>query len=204
MLGRPSATFTWVEEVRCFGCGATVPTVDGPVHPYMLAEPGCWALYGALQDWKLSQRGTDSVAIVQLVVGTYACQHATNADRRNRQSVAVHLMSLCASLEQGLPAAQVRDLMGGWTHREYPILLPRPDTYPVTVRDIADCDVAARRGAVTDWATSTWAAWSVQHDQVRWWLPAKAWKQVRPPEWGFCPLSCLAWSHTDVTLRQMQ
>ncbi|HXL88693.1 MAG TPA: DUF5946 family protein [Streptosporangiaceae bacterium] len=41
--------------------------------------------------------------LIQHLVDSYAVQHAANPDQRNRQSAAVHLMSLCASLEQGIP-----------------------------------------------------------------------------------------------------
>lgn len=33
---------------RCVGCGASVPDVEGPVHPYMESSPGCWQWYGEL------------------------------------------------------------------------------------------------------------------------------------------------------------
>ena len=38
-----------VSEIRCLGCDALVSEQAGPVHAYMLAAPGCWALYGSLQ-----------------------------------------------------------------------------------------------------------------------------------------------------------
>jgi hypothetical protein len=34
------------KEIRCVGCGALVPDIDGPTHRYMAASPGCWALFG--------------------------------------------------------------------------------------------------------------------------------------------------------------
>ena len=128
-----------VSEVRCCGCGAIVPDVTGPVHAYMPSSPGCWALYCGLEDWKASLSvGHDAPTLVQHLVDSYAAQHSDSPDRRNRQSVAVHLISLCASLEQGIPGARLRQLIGTWTHREYPLLVPRPDAYQLTVRDLAD------------------------------------------------------------------
>jgi hypothetical protein len=47
-----------------------------------------------------SLAGSDGATVAQQVVDSYMVQHPGNPDRRNRQSVAVHLMSLCASLEQ--------------------------------------------------------------------------------------------------------
>lgn len=157
-------------EVVCFGCGATVPGTEGPVHAYMLAAPGCWALYGTLLEWRPSLPGPSAATVGQLMVDAYAAQHPTNPDRRNRQSVAVHLMSLCASLEDGVPGARLRHLMGGWTHRDYPLLLPHPAAYAVTVRDVADADPEARAAVVSAWAAATWSAWSAHHAQVRTWF----------------------------------
>ena len=157
-------------EVLCFGCGAPVPETAGPVHAYMLAAPGCWALYGTLLEWRSSLPGPSGVTTSQSLVDAYAAQHATNPDRRNRQSVAVHLMSLCASLKYGFPATRLRHLIGEWTHREYPLLLPRPARYAVTVRDVAGTDQEARPEVVATWAAATWSAWSAHHAQVRTWL----------------------------------
>jgi len=155
----------------CSGCSAMVPDVTGPVHAYMHASPGCWALYCGLEDWKGSLTADDDApTLIQHLVDSYAVQHAANPDRRNRQSVAVHLMSLCASLEQGIPGTRLRQLIGTWTHREYPLLVPRPDAYTLTVRDLVDADAQDRPGLVCDTAEAAWAAWSTHHDQVRAWL----------------------------------
>lgn len=120
----PSSTYT-VRSTKCFGCGADVLDMDGPVHAYMLAAPGCWHLYCSLQDWNHALLGGEAVDTAQWITDSYAAQHASNPDRRNRQSVAVHLMSLCASLEHGSRGIYLRSKLGGWTHRDYPELLPR-------------------------------------------------------------------------------
>jgi len=163
-----------VSEIRCLGCGALVPELAGPVHAYMLAAPGCWALYGSLQQWKGALTGGDGLTTAQRAVDCYAAQHAANPDRRNRQSVAVHLMSLCASIEHGVSGAQLRMRIGDWTHRDYPLLVPRPAAYPVTVRDVAEAGERSRAAVVDDWAISTWAAWSLHHGVLRGWLAALA------------------------------
>src|ERR1700730_8656002 len=62
----------------------------------MLAAPGCWSLYAGLEDWKIGLSGPPGIDTAQWMIDSYAVQHATSPDRRNRQSVAVHLMSLCA------------------------------------------------------------------------------------------------------------
>jgi hypothetical protein len=59
-----------------------------------------------------------------------------------------------------------------WTHREYPLLVPRPDAYQLTVRDLADTTGQDRPGLVSDMARATWATWAAHHDQIRAWLAA--------------------------------
>jgi hypothetical protein len=157
-----------------------VPDGPGPVHAYMHASPGCWALYCGLEDWKASLgAGHDAPTLSQHLVDSYAVQHAANPDRRNRQSVAVHLMSLCASLEQGIPGTRLRRMIGTWTGREYPLLVPRPGAYQLTVRDLADAPGQDRAGLAADMARSAWTAWSAHHDQIRAWLDA-AMARTRP------------------------
>jgi hypothetical protein len=159
-----------VGEVHCFGCGAAVPDVAGPAHAYMLSAPGCWALYGSLLAWRSSLAEAPGVGTSQYLIDTYAVQHPTNPDRRNRQSVAVHLMSLCAALEHDIPGTRLRHLIGEWTHREYPLLLPRPSSFSLTLAGVAATPPEARSEAVLTWAGSAWADWSAHHERVRGWL----------------------------------
>lgn len=151
-------------DVRCMGCSAAVADSAGPVHPYMLSAPGCWALYCSLENWKATlPADNQAVTAIQHLVDSYAAQHPTNVDRRNRQSVAVHLMSLCASLEKDLPGDRLRYLLGGWTHREYPVLRAPPRNFSVTVCDVVDASEPERSAAVLDLAVATWSAWSTHH-----------------------------------------
>jgi hypothetical protein len=110
------------------------------------------------------------VTTAQWTVDAYAVQHATNHDRRNRQSVAIHLMSLCANLVYGVPGTELRVYLGTWTHREFAIPEPTPSSYPVTVREVSDATDEARPSAASDWAEETWKAWSPHHEQVSAWL----------------------------------
>jgi hypothetical protein len=159
-----------VREIRCFGCGGLVPDLDGPVHAYMLASPGCWALYAALEDWKAGLPGSDRPTLAQYLTDSYAAQHPANPDRRNRQSVAIHLMSLCASLESGVPGERLRYLLGTWAGRDYPLLTPQPEAYELTARDVALAEAEERADLVLALARGSWASWSAHHGQVREWL----------------------------------
>jgi hypothetical protein len=156
-------------ETRCGGCGALVPDISGPVHAYMSSAPGCWARYTSV----LAAR--DSFADrtrAQWAVDSYAAQHVGNDDPRNRQSVAVHLMSLCASLEHGVPGLRLRRLLGQWAVRPgtFPLLEPRPQCFEVTVAEVARSALVGRHEVMRAWANATWQAWSGHHDDVRRWL----------------------------------
>lgn len=116
--------------VRCLGCGATVPDDVGPIHAYMTAAPGCWARYCSLEDWKASLSGEEAISVVCDLVDCFAVQHATNPERRNRQSVALHLMSLCSGLERSASGRARQERIATWVGRDYPLLDSQPRCVP--------------------------------------------------------------------------
>ena len=144
-----------------------VPGGDGPVHAYMSSAQGCWERYCSLEEWKSGLAGPASIGIVQDLVDSFAVQHATSTDRRNTQSVAVHLMSLCAGLERGATGRERRLLIGRWVGRAYPVLEPAPDAFGVTTSDVAATPVTERPSVVSRLAAASWSAWSAHHDTVR-------------------------------------
>ncbi|MCY1702729.1 DUF5946 family protein [Deinococcus sp. SL84] len=85
-------------------CGAAVASEDGPSHAYMSALPACWRSYGELMA-RLSAHGVSA----PLHMDAYAAQHPGNAlqDRRQRGSVAVHLIVLGAHFDFGLPLSHL-------------------------------------------------------------------------------------------------
>jgi hypothetical protein len=157
-------------EVGCVGCEAMVAGGEGPSHPYMLSAAGCWEQYCSLEEWKSRLSGEESIGIVQNLVDSFAVQHATNTDRRNVQSVAVHPMSLCSGLERDATGRQRRARIGRWVGRDYPVLDPRPAGYPITISDVADAPAATRPSTIERLAQTAWSAWSAHHDTVRAWL----------------------------------
>jgi hypothetical protein len=155
--------------VACPQCGALVPAGDGPRHVYVPAASGCWAAFGALRADEMQRfpRSPDN----NVVVDAYMAQHpGDGADRRDRQSVFVHLVSLCAVLERGgAPSASpdvLRAVLAG--RRDFPVL-PRTHgpgeltvLHVVGARDEADHDRRARA-----WAASVWQAWHDHHSEIR-------------------------------------
>lgn len=156
-----------VSEVICLGCGALAPDTTGPVHWYMDASPGCWQLYCELQNWKNSLIDDDGITTTQHLLDAYAAQHAKNLDRRNRQPVTEHLMSLRASLEFEHSGMKLLTMIGNWTHHDYHLLRPTPDGYPITIRNVKDATIGRRAATVDEVATSTWFARSLHHEEIR-------------------------------------
>ncbi len=152
--------------------------MTGPTHAYIGSVPGCWQLYGEV----LAHEYTDYAygALHTLTVDTYAVQHPHNADRRNRQSVGVHLIGLCAVLEHDLAVDEARTLIGdialaqrqrGW---EWPHVVP-PSLGAITVADVhAAPGPTEHRERIRLWAGSVWEAFSEHHHTVRAWFDA-AW-----------------------------
>jgi uncharacterized protein DUF5946 len=159
-----------MSDVICFGCGALVPVANGPVHAYMHAAPGCWALYCSVLEWKYANGAARNTEVSHWLVDAYAVQHAANRDRRNRQSVALHLISLCAGFEHAMTAESRQRLIGRLAHREYPALEPPVTSFAVTVRDVVDSPDGERPEVARLWARTAWDAWAAHHEHVRLWL----------------------------------
>jgi hypothetical protein len=96
----------------CPGCGALFPAHDGPVHRYIGASAGCWALFS----WSREPEGTyvaelieqsripescaslpahnQALLIESLWGDAYGAQHHGSSSPQAVQSVAVHLLNL--------------------------------------------------------------------------------------------------------------
>jgi hypothetical protein len=155
--------------IACPRCGAVVPDTDGPRHVYVPSAPGCWAAFGELRADEM-QRFPGS-AENNLIVDTYMAQHpGDGTDRRDRQSVFVHLTSICAVLERGGAPARspyvLRQVLASRT--DYPILTRAHGPGALSVlhvagaTDQADHDTRARA-----WAASVWDAWRDHHSAIR-------------------------------------
>lgn len=164
--------------LACLGCGGFVPDVAGPSHPYMSASPGCWQIYGELGSRWLGQPGAGPARWQH--VDAYAVQHPDGAeqDRRQRQSIAVHLVSLCLLLESGQPPGLAPARRGRTSHvvlerlnlPDWPYLEPPSDRGAVTVADVhAASGHFQQETQAAAWLESAWAAWKVHHPDVRTW-----------------------------------
>jgi len=154
----------------CPGCGARyLPQAVDEMHPYIGALPACWSTFGEL----LAREFGDVTfgRVHRHSVDVYAVQHPGIDDRRQRQSVALHLIGLCHWVEHGIEADRLTAITQRLANddRAWPWLTP-PVGYPMTVVDV----LVARDGAehvrlVTRWAETTWEAWAAHRDLVRGW-----------------------------------
>ena len=155
---------------RCPGCGAALPDdPNGPHHRYMIASSGCWEAFGEILAAEFSRPGWGREH--RLTVDTYAAQHPGEDGRKQRQSVAIHLVALCHRLEHDLDTKSVLAATRSMTteKREWPHLTA-PRAYSLTVIDALKSTSAEEHpGFIYRWAEATWAAWSNHHATVRAW-----------------------------------
>jgi hypothetical protein len=164
----------------CVGCGASFPELEGPVHRYMESSPGCWAAYGEVL---AREYGSPACfAVHRLTVDSYAVQHPGRPSAQSIQSVAVHLIRLCLTLERGLaPSRALAAIQAAVKAKgRYVWLTPPAARGQITVADVRKAgSVAQHTELVQAWARSAWQAWSVHHAVVRSWLPALELKRGR-------------------------
>jgi Family of unknown function (DUF5946) len=156
-------------EVSCPQCGAVVPDIEGPTHAYVPSAPGCWAAFGALRADEMLRFPRSEAN--NLVVDTYMAQHAGNGlDRRDRKSVFVHLVSLCAVIEREASPSRSPEVLRAVLARqiEFPVIRRARGPGDLTVLSATDAtsledhDTRVRR-----WAGSVWESWREYHQAIR-------------------------------------
>jgi len=154
----------------CPGCGALFELLPGgPTHEYIGSSAACWAAFGDLTAREFQDRTYRWIH--RHTVDVYAAQHPGDDGRRQRQSVAVHLIGLCHWLEHDLTANQLTPLTQALTteKRLWPWLAP-PPSYLLTVVDALEAtDGESHDRLVRAWAESVWQAWSPHHLLLRAW-----------------------------------
>jgi 5-methylcytosine-specific restriction endonuclease McrA len=163
---------TPLKTSQCIGCGAILPESDGPTHGYMESSPACWSTYSRV----LAREYGDRLLldrVHRLTVDSYAAQHPGRPSAQSIQSVAVHLISLCAVIENGGSNDWATQVMrAALREKGRFVWLPPPQNRgSLTVVDVWSAGGAAdHEGRVREWATSVWAAWSPHHGVVRQWF----------------------------------
>lgn len=174
--GRENAAADTPHQSACPGCGVVLADVEGPVHRYMTSSPACWAMYGEV----LAREYSDPawMAAHGLTVDAYAVQHPGDDSRQAVRSVALHLVSLHAVLEEGVsPSAATRLLQRAAELRDFAWLPPPANRGATTVADVRASTSAAEHGRrVRRWAEDAWAAWRAHHERVRAWSSQVDWR----------------------------
>ncbi len=154
----------------CPGCRAVVRAQPrAETHAYIGASPACWAKFGELIGREFSDPAFG--AVHRHTVDVYAAQHPGVDGRRQRQSVAVHLISICAWLEHGMDADALLPMTKRLTDhkREWP-WLESPVAYELSVLDALRARSGAEHGElVRAWGADVWRAWGPHQAQVREW-----------------------------------
>jgi hypothetical protein len=142
------------------------------VHAYLGASAGCWARFGEVQADEIMRFRYPPAH--RLVVDAYAAQHPGDGrDRRARQSVFVHLVGLCASLERSADAAHateaLRFALAG--RPDFPHLVRGGGPGGLNINSMVGAahldDYSARARA---WAACVWSSWAAHHPKIRAWL----------------------------------
>ncbi|HEX7171540.1 MAG TPA: DUF5946 family protein [Candidatus Limnocylindria bacterium] len=154
----------------CPGCGARhAPLPHDATHRHIGASSACWAAFG-----ELLAREFQDVAYGRVhrhTVDVYSVQHPGTDDRRQRQSVALHLIGLCHWLEHGLDSVRLNAITQRLADadRPWPWLVP-PEEFEMTVLDVLAAQHGVEHGRlVRRWAETSWDAWADHHDTVRSW-----------------------------------
>jgi hypothetical protein len=170
-------------HVVCVGCGGVVPDVDGAVHDYMTASPGCWQMYGHWLAERAWSEPVDPLAVTHHV-DCYAVQHpgGVEQDRRQRQSVAVHLISLCRLLEFDQPSHEAmrtrtrigKTVLAALALDDWPLLDPPERLGETTIADVAVAADGDLPAVFARWVDDCWDAWREHHATVRAWAELMA------------------------------
>lgn len=155
----------------CVGCGAALPDVEGPVHPYLQSSPACWAAYSEVLAREYADPGLFQ-SVHRLTVDTYAAQHPGQPSPQAIRSVALHLVGLCTVIADGGDPAWAGRIIreGAANKRRFTWLQPPTPRGVLTVADVGRAVGAGEHERrVRQWASSVWDAWAPHHATVRLW-----------------------------------
>ena len=139
------------------------------MHAYVPSSPGCWQTFAAVQADEIQRFGYQSAH--GLVVDAYMAQHpGDGTDRRDRQSVFVHLIGLCARLEDHAPDDRVRYVFRRLLKErsEFPVASRSRGPGPMTVLHVVGArDLVDYERRACEWGAAVWESWSGEHDRIR-------------------------------------
>lgn len=159
------------ETVACFSCGALVPKIEGPIHKYMLADPGCWKLYGEILAKEYTQNNYDPDAH-RITVDTYAVTHpGLKEERRAIQSVNIHLIRMYYQFEKNIQGKQLLQIIKDAAedrelHKLFIWLNPPSFKNTLNITHVLSAsNMQEHKERVYDWGLSIWTAWKKVHGE---------------------------------------
>lgn len=158
-----------LSEERCPVCGAVTPTSPtGVTHRYLVSSAGCWAVYGEVLSREYSD--VSYMPVHSLTVDAYAAQHPGNESQQTISSINIHLASLMAYFEDGVPLSELAEVKSRMTGLKARFRWPSQPVSPgdITVMDVLVANsVTSHKDAVIAWAYSVFCAWEAHHDYIR-------------------------------------
>jgi hypothetical protein len=155
--------------VSCPGCKALVPDIAElrARNLYVLAAPGCFAAYAEVIGNEASDPRLTRVHMLSADV--YPAQHPGVPGRQSSQSVWVHLVGLCLSLEHGfdgVASARAKARLAS-PDAAFDWLEPPESRGELTILDVLDSAPDRHAEMVDRWASSVWQAWSIHQAAIR-------------------------------------
>ncbi len=153
----------------CPDCKAVVPLSNGPTHPYIGGNAGCWEIYGRIVEKEFSN--PSYMKVHRLTVDAYAAQHPGKNESRSAQSVNIHLVALYLVIEKKVPFDKTTKLLGELVKKrnhQFSWLTPPDFLGDITVCDVVTADTPEQHyEKVETWAKSVWQCWKQHHPFIK-------------------------------------
>jgi len=152
----------------CPECFAPIEPIDDATHPYLPAPAGCWSKFNAV----LAKEFSDAAYFKahRLTVDAYCAQHASGTDRRQIQSVAIHLVALYLSFEKHCSDEQITGTMDALIKHyknRFPVLNRPSFEGTLNVTSLLGATCAEEHHALRlNWARSVWNTWQAEHQTI--------------------------------------
>jgi len=158
------------KTIVCFGCGALVPDIEGPIHEYMLSTPGCWKLYGEILAKEYTPENYDADSH-RITVDTYAVTHPGRNERKAIQSINIHLIRLYYTFEKDLKGEPLLRVIkhaaeSEALHEKFEWLEIPSFEHTLKVTDVIKATtVDEHKRIVYVWGESVWKVWKDKHGE---------------------------------------
>jgi len=146
-------------------CHAEFEKTDGPTHEYLESTPSCWAAFGEVLAREY-ENGPLFAAAHRYTVDAYAVQHPGKPERRQIQSVWVHLVALYALFEENCPPRVAKKRMERLANKKDELEWLDPPDFSNTPNVISVLNTTTDEEHVAvakAWAQSLWEAWYTKH-----------------------------------------